>query len=103
LRIGLFGGGVVGGGTFELIKKCAANGRFASAGASMEIVKICVRDLSKPRDFTVDPAVTTFTTDYNDILNDPSINCVVELMGGVTSAKDVVFAAIAKVILESIE
>jgi len=33
-------------------------------------------------------------TDYNDILGDASINVVVELMGGVTSAKDVVFGAI---------
>ena len=33
-------------------------------------------------------------TDYNDILGDASINVVVELMGGITSAKDVVFGAI---------
>ena len=32
LRIGLFGGGVVGGGTYEPIKKCAKNGRFSSVG-----------------------------------------------------------------------
>lgn len=96
LRIGLFGGGVVGGGTYELIKKCAKNGRFSSVGASMEIVKICVRDLKKPRDFVVDPAVTAFTTNYDDILEDASINVVVELMGGTTNAKDVVFKAISK-------
>lgn len=96
LRIGLFGGGVVGGGTFELIKKCVENGRFAQVGCSMEIVKICVRDLNKPRDFTVDPNTTTFTTNYDDILEDKSINCVIELMGGTTHAKDVVFKAIEK-------
>jgi homoserine dehydrogenase len=61
----------------------------------MEIVKICVRDLKKARDFEVDPAVTTFTTNYDDILEDKSINCVIELMGGTTRAKDVVFKAIA--------
>ena len=31
-----------------------------------------------------------------DILQDESINCVVELMGGVTHAKDVVFKALKK-------
>ena len=36
----------------------------------------------------------TLTTEYDDILSDPDINCVVELMGGVTNAKDVVYAAI---------
>lgn len=69
------------------------NGRFASLGAHIEIVKICVRSLDKPRDFTVD-AHTQIVTDYDVILKDPSINCIVELMGGVTHAKDVVFNAI---------
>lgn len=94
LKIGLFGGGIVGGGVYELVKKCVSSGRFAAIGASMEISKICVRSLDKPRDFQVSPD-TTYTTDYNDIINDPDINCVIELMGGVTSAKDVVFRAIA--------
>lgn len=95
LRIGMFGGGVVGGGTYELIRKCAGNGRFESAGASMEVAKICVRSLDKPRDYQIDSS-TTFTTNYNDILDDDSINTVVELMGGITDAKDVVFSAISK-------
>ena len=94
LKCGVFGGGVVGGGTYELVKKCMQNGRFAQLGASMEISKICVRSLDKPRDFEVDAAKTTFVTNYDDILKDSSINTVVELMGGVTHAKDVVFAAI---------
>jgi homoserine dehydrogenase len=41
LRIGLFGGGIVGGGVVELIKKHAP--RFAALGASIEVAKICVR------------------------------------------------------------
>ena len=45
------------------------------------------------RDFTV-PVGTSIVTKYSDILDDPSINVVVELMGGVTHAKDVVFGAI---------
>jgi homoserine dehydrogenase len=54
-----------------------------SVGASLEISKICVRDITKPRDFEVKSG-TKFVTDYNEILGDPTINCVVELMGGVT-------------------
>ena len=83
LRIGIFGGGVVGGGVYELVQKCNASARFGAIGASMEIVKICVQDLSKPRDYQVKPE-TKFVTDYNEILSDPSINVVVELMGGIT-------------------
>jgi homoserine dehydrogenase len=52
-----------------------------------------VRSKDKPRDFIVG-SETTLVTDYDDILKDTSINCVVELMGGVSYAKDVVFAAL---------
>ena len=83
LRIGIFGGGVVGGGVYELVQKCVSSGRFGAIGASMEIVKICVRDLSKTRDFEIKSG-TALVTNYDDILGDPSINCVVELMGGVS-------------------
>lgn len=93
LKCGVFGGGVVGGGTYELVKKCLKSGRFAQLGATMEINKICVRSLDKPRDYEID-SNCTFVTNYDDILKDKEINTVVELMGGVTHAKDVVFAAI---------
>jgi len=92
LRIGLVGGGVVGGGVVSLIQKATDNGRLASLGISIEVAKICVRDLAKPRDYASGNA--TFTTDYREIISDPSINVVIELMGGTTTAKDVVFGAI---------
>ena len=94
LRVGIFGGGIVGGGTYELIQAAVASGKLAQLGANIEIAKICVRSLDKPRDFTV-ASSTKFVTNYDDILKDPTINCVVEVMGGVTHAKDVVFGAIA--------
>lgn len=96
LRCGIFGGGVVGGGTYELITKGMKSGKFAQLGVSIEVAKICVRSLDKPRDFTIDASTCSLTTSYDDILNDPEINCCVELMGGVTHAKDVVFSAIKK-------
>lgn len=93
LRVGIFGGGIVGGGTYELVQRSLASGRFAAIGASIEVAKICVRDISKPRDFQVQSGCS-LVTNYDDILKDDSINCVVEVMGGITHAKDVVFAAI---------
>ena len=119
VRVGLFGGGIVGGGVVELVNRCLQSGRLSEVGASIEIVKICVRSKDKPRDFEFNPLTTSLVTKYEDILDDSSINCVVELMGGiltcllticfkriltyritsyyigVTSAKDVVFRAIA--------
>lgn len=95
LRIGLFGGGVVGGGVYDLLERFTLNQQFSKAhGVNLEIVKICVRSLDKPRDFKVDDSKTKIVTDYQEILSDPSINCVVELIGGTTQAKTIVFEAI---------
>jgi homoserine dehydrogenase len=91
LRIGIFGGGVVGGGVCELLQRHVA--RLGALGVSIEVAKICVRDINKPRDFVMGKD-TKIVTNYDDILGDPSINCVVELIGGVTSAKDIVLKAI---------
>jgi homoserine dehydrogenase len=83
LRVGIFGGGVVGGGVYELVQKCLDSGRLKALGSSIEIVKICVKSIDKPRDFQVRDGCK-FVTSYDEILMDSSINCVVELMGGIT-------------------
>ena len=44
-------------------------GKFPMVGANIEISKICVRDLKKPRDFTCSPS-TKLVTDYKEILVD---------------------------------
>lgn len=95
LKVGLFGAGVVGGGVLDLVQRYSANGKFHALGVSVEVSKICVQSLEKPRD--IKPLNDTVVViDRDDILNDPSINCVIELMGGTTHARDVVMAAIAK-------
>ena len=93
LRIGLFGGGIVGGGVVQLVQNAITKGRFGLLGVDINIVKICVRSLDKPRDYTI-PKSAVLTTNYNDILNDSSINVIIELIGGTTDAKDIVFSAI---------
>ena len=95
IKVGLFGGGVVGGGVVELVSRCIASNRFASIGADIEITKICVRSLDKPRDFQVKPNCK-LVTNYNDILDDTDINCIVELIGGTSQARNIVFSAIKK-------
>ncbi len=95
LRIGLFGCGTVGGGVFEILLNRAPF--LKSVGVHATIEKICVRNPSNAslRELTKGHA-TKITTNYDDILDDPSINVIVELMGGVTDAKNVVFKAIQK-------
>ncbi|CBJ26029.1 Homoserine dehydrogenase [Ectocarpus siliculosus] len=94
LRVGMFGGGTVGGGVYEICEQ-DKKAFFQGLGCDSEIIKVCVRDSKKPRDYKMDPK-TEVVTDYAAILDDDSINCVVELMGGVTDAKDVVFEAIRR-------
>jgi homoserine dehydrogenase len=80
-RVGLLGGGVVGGGAYELIQR-HLRGDGVSGGNGVVVSRICVRDVSKPRDYAIDPAVTSLTTNPDDLLTDPDIDCVVEVMGG---------------------
>jgi len=87
IRIAMFGAGTVGGGVYELVQNYHAK--------EMQIVRICVRSLDKPRDFEVDDSITTFTTNPDHILQDDSIDCIVEVMGGTGLAKRVVETALA--------
>jgi homoserine dehydrogenase len=68
LRIGLFGYGCVGRGLHDVLEN--------SRGIKAEIVRICVKDKSKERRLPM----SFFTFDKDDILNDSSINLVVELI-----------------------
>src|SRR5512133_687104 len=82
LRIGLFGYGCVGQGLHDVLN--------SSKGFKADIVKICVKDRTKKRRISMDH----FTYDKNDMLNDPSINLVVELIDDADEAFSIVTTAI---------
>lgn len=90
LRVGLIGGGTVGGGVWTLLKNNANNS--ANANAAVEIKKILVRTI-RERDYGA-PA-SAFTTNVADVLDNDEIDCVVEVMGGTDLAKDIVLKALA--------
>jgi homoserine dehydrogenase len=92
LQIGIFGGGTVGGGIVEILEKKKAHFE-QMTGRTLKIKTICVRDADKPRDFEL-PEGCSITTSFDDILNDDSLEMVVEVMGGTTLAKDVVYSAL---------
>ena len=106
LRIGLVGGGVVGGGTYEILmgRLYAASMTNDASGNSPKnqpmlnrpciVTKLCVRDASKKRDFVIDTNVTEIVTDVQSIIQDESIDLVVEVMGGTGLAKTVVEGAL---------
>jgi homoserine dehydrogenase len=93
-RIGLFGGGTVGGGIVEILRRKSAYVEALTGDrVGLDLAKLCVRDAAKRRDFDL-PATCAVTESYDDILEDDSIDMVVEVMGGVTDAKDVVYRAL---------
>jgi len=84
LRIGLFGYGCVGQGLHDVLN--------SSSGFKADIVRICVKDRTKKRRIPM----SNFTFDKNDILNDDSINLVVELIDDADEAYNIVTTAMMK-------
>ncbi len=80
IGIGLAGFGTVGAGVY---KNLAANGDLLAQrlGVRFDVRRVAVRDLKKARDVAA-PA-ELFTTNTDEIIDDPSIRIVVELMGGI--------------------
>jgi homoserine dehydrogenase len=93
IRIGLCGCGTVGGGVLRLLK---ANEAYFSArvGVPLSVRKILVRDLAKSRVPECDRALLTDKAD--ELLDDPSIDLVVEVMGGERDAGDAIERALAR-------
>jgi homoserine dehydrogenase len=90
--IGLFGCGVVGTGALRLLRDNQASIE-RQMGGPFSVRRVCVRDVSKPRE--IDLPAACLTTDPDAILNDPEIQVVVELMGGVAPAGDYLHRALS--------
>ena len=82
LKIGLFGFGVVGQGLYDIIR---------TKNLNIEIVKIAIKDPGKTRSLPRE----LFTTDRNEILNNPEINTVVELINDTEAAYEIVSRALS--------
>ena len=92
IGIGVLGAGTVGGTLItRLVHDRAAI--TAKTGLDLRVLRVAVRDLSKPRSFTLEYGM--ITDDLQSVVDDPEIDLVVELMGGRDLAGDLVLAALA--------
>lgn len=91
IRIGLLGLGQVGSGLVEILEAKRA-WFMKQLGVDFEIRKIAVRNLSKKRSFKV--AAHLLTDNPKLIVKDPSIDVIVELIGGKKEARALVLEAI---------
>jgi homoserine dehydrogenase len=88
VRVGVLGYGNVGAAVVRLI---AEHGDTIAArtGLRLEVTRVAVRHLAKPRS-----GFTTFTDDAASVVVDPEVDLVVEVMGGLQPARDLVLAAL---------
>ena len=92
INVGLLGIGTVGGGTFTVLRR---NREEISrrAGCAITMKMVADKDLERARKIVGDSAVVT--ADALEVVNNPDIDVVVELIGGTGIAKELVLKAIA--------
>lgn len=92
VKVGLLGLGTVGGGTVNVLQRNAEE-IARRAGRGIIISHASARDISKPRICNTDDIHLTAAP--NDVVSDPEVSIVVELIGGDTLARELVLKAIA--------
>ncbi|SFF95068.1 homoserine dehydrogenase [Desulfotomaculum arcticum] len=91
IKIGMLGLGTVGRGVYRIITGNGENIK-RKIGAGLEIKKILVRDLNRDRGVELDQQL--LTGEINDIMEDPEIKIVIEVMGGIEPTLDFVQQAL---------
>ncbi|MBI2970336.1 MAG: homoserine dehydrogenase [Gammaproteobacteria bacterium] len=91
VRIGLLGLGTVGGGTINVLRR---NGEEIArrAGRGISIVKAAARDPDKTRTFSTEGI--ELISDPIEVVNDPELEIICELIGGIEPARELILTAI---------
>ncbi|MEI6301327.1 MAG: homoserine dehydrogenase [Betaproteobacteria bacterium] len=92
IHVGLLGIGTVGGGTWTVLSRNQEE-ITRRAGRGIVITKVADKDVERAKKITGGKAKVT--ADANEVVTDPDIDIVIELIGGYTFAKDMVLKAIA--------
>ncbi|HMC44265.1 MAG TPA: homoserine dehydrogenase [Caballeronia sp.] len=90
IKVGLLGFGTVGSGTFTVLRRNQEEIK-RRAGRGIEITRIAVRTPSKVQG----AEGIDVTTDFNAVVDDPSIDIVAEMIGGTGVARELVLRAIS--------
>ncbi len=91
IKVGIVGFGKIGAGTVKVLKAKRAFLK-EKAGIDISIARICDKDLKTKRPVKVEKSL--LTKSIGKILYDPEIDIVVELIGGIRPAKDIIFEAL---------
>ncbi len=91
ISVGLIGFGTVGTGVAKILEKNAGL-LYQRLGANIELKKVADLDIRRSRGVTLKKGV--LTTSADEVVNNPSIDIVVELMGGIEPARRLILKAI---------
>ena len=91
LNLGMIGGGTVGSGVFHALQR--NGGLLASRiGVKINVQKVAVKAFVEPRPYEIPRKL--MTTDWQEVVNDPQVQVVIELVGGTGIAKTMILAAL---------
>lgn len=93
IGVGLIGFGTVGAGVVRILLQNASLIQ-RRVGVPLELVRVADLDVTRDRGVTLSPGI--LTTDARDVLDDPAIDVVLELIGGYGVAKQVILDAMAR-------
>ena len=91
IKAALLGFGTVGGGVYKVLKMQQEE-MVSKLGARVELKKILVRNIEKAAQKTDDPSL--LTNNWKEIVDDPEIEIVIELIGGIEPARTYILEAL---------
>ena len=92
VRIGLLGCGNVGAALVQLVER-QADVIEARTGVRLQISRVAVRNISRDREVNLPDGV--LTRDAHSVVNDPTVDVIVEVMGGIEPARELIAEAIS--------
>lgn len=90
VKVGLVGTGTVGGGCLDILRNHKEEFK-RHFGIDIELTRVCSRQPEVADSYGLSDI---FTTDFHEVINDPGVDLVIELIGGTTFAKEVVIGAL---------
>lgn len=91
LNVGILGLGTVGGGTYTVLKRNAAE-ITRRTGVHINVIQVADKNIVRVNELT--NGETSVTDDAFEVVNNPEVDVVVELIGGYTIAKELILKAI---------
>src|SRR5436190_16448403 len=91
VNLGMVGGGTVGSGVFHALQ---LNGDLIASriGVRVKLRQIAVKAFDEPRPYAIPESF--LTADWQKVVNDPKVQIVAELAGGITLARTVILTAL---------